>query len=208
MARRADEKGCQHVYFMAGNPVGLVFITPEATKRGWFPKWTWTSRTALSDDDNIGKLMDQAQWENSVGLSIRVPPAEHKFNGNCKKIYEKYNPNDGQSNSVAVTLACVSVLPTAEMMNRGIKLTGTLDSNAFLLGADMIRNDFYYDATVPMEYRFPSPGGPFKTKGFSHWTVADWSSAESRYTFPAYPCYYRTFGPNNAGCEDLRSTYK
>jgi hypothetical protein len=206
---RADEKGCQHIYFMAGNPVGLVFMTSAASKRtGWFPKWTFTSRTALTDDDNIGKLMNQSQWENAIGLTIRVPAGEHRFSGNCKRIYEKYNPNDGQSNSVAVTLACVSVLPTAEMMNRGIKRTGNLDSNAFLLGADSIRNDFYYDATVPMEFKFPSPGGPFKTKGFSHWTVADWSSAESRYTFPAYPCFYRTFGPNNAGCEDLRSTYK
>lgn len=208
MARKADEEGCQHIYFMAGNPIGLVFITPEATKRGWFPTWTFTSRTALTDDDNIGKLMDQAQWENAVGLSIRVPAGDHPMEGNCKRIYQKYNPNDGQGDSVAVTLGCVSVLPTAEMMNRGIKRTGKLNANSFLLGADMFRDDFYYDAHVPMQYKFPGANGPFKTKGFSHWTVVDWSSAQSRYLFPKYPCYYRTFGPNNAGCEDLRATYK
>ena len=208
IARRADEKGCQHIYFMAGNPVGLVFMTPEASKRNWFPKWTFTSRTALTDDDNRGKLMDPRQWENAVGLTIRVPPGEHSQDGNCKRIYEKYNGNDGQSESVAQTLACVSVLPTAEMMNRGIKRTGVLDSDAFLLGADTFRNDFYYDAHVGLQYSFPGPKGPFKTKGFSHWTVADWSSTQSKYTFPEYPCYFKTFGPDKAGCEDLRATYK
>ena len=208
IVRRADEKGCQHIYFMAGNPVGLVFMTQAASSRGYFPTWTFTSRTALTDDDNIGKLMDPAQWENAVGLSIRVPAGDHPMEGNCKRIYQKYNGNDGQENSVAVTLGCVSVLPTSEMMNRGIQRTGTLDANSFLVGADMFRDDFYYDAHVPMQYHFPSAKGPFKTKGFSHWTVVDWSRGESKYLFPKYPCYYKTFGPDNAGCEDLRATYK
>ena len=203
---RAKNKGCGHIYFMAGNSVGLIFMTDAATQNQYFPKWTWTSRTALSDDDNISKLMDQVQWENAIGLSTRVPG--HPKAGNCKKIYETYNGNDGQGDSAAVLIACTGILSTSEIMNRGYKKTGVLDSNSFLLGADAIRNDFYWDAHVPMEYSFPSAAGPFKTRGFSHWTVADWSSTEGRYLFPKYPCYYRTFGPNNGGCEDLRATFK
>ncbi len=197
---RAKNKGCGQVWFMAGNTIGLIFMTDAATQNNYFPKWTWTSRTALSDDDNISKLMDQVQWENAIGLSTRVP-GHPKFQ-NCKKIYESYNGNDGQSESAAVLIACTGILSTSEIMNRGYKRTGVLDANSFMLGADMIRNDFFWDAHVPMEYKFPA-GGPYKTRGFSHWTVADWSTAEARYLFPKYPCYYRVFGPNNGGCEDL-----
>jgi hypothetical protein len=93
-------------------------------------------------------------------------------------------------------------------MRRGFKRTGRFDANSLLLGADAIRDDFYYDAHVPMSFAYPGPNGPFKTRGFTHWTVADWSSTAKAYTFPAYPCYYKTFKPNGAGCEDLRSKFK
>ena len=209
IAIRARDKGCQHVYFMAGNPVGLVFITNAATQNNWFPhKWTWTSYTGLVDTELAGNLMDQRQWENAVGLTIRVPPGKHPKYDNCKKIYQKYHPSDGQETSASVLIACASVLPTAEAMRRGVKRTGKLDSNAYLLGADAIRDDFYYDAHVPMSYSFPSENGPFKTRGFTHWTVADWSSGKSVYEFPKFPCYYKVFKPNGAGCEDLRSKFK
>jgi hypothetical protein len=209
IAIRERDKGCQHVYFMAGNPVGLVFITDAATHNRWFPKrWTWTGYTALVDDDNISKLMDQVQWENSVGLTYRIPSGEHPKAGNCRKIYEQYNGNDGQGDSASVKIACTAVLSTAEIMRRGLRLTGRLDANSFVIGADAIRNDFYWDAHVPMEYRIPGVNGPFKTRAFSHYTVADWSSARSAYEFPKYPCYYRVFKPNGGGCEDLRSMYR
>ena len=209
IAIKARDSGCQQAWFMAGNPIGLVFITDAATQNRWFPKkWTWTSYTALTDDDRISKAMDQVQWENAVGLTYRIPAGEHPKTDNCKNIYERYNGNDGLSESASVLLACSSILSTSEIMNRGLRLTGKLDSNAFVLGANAIRNNFFWDAHVPMEYQIPDTNGPFKTRAFTHWTVADWSSAESRYTFPEYPCYYRDFGPNNAGCEDLRSTYK
>lgn len=208
IAAREKAKGCKQAWFMAGNPVGLVFITQAATQNRWFPKWTWTSRTAGSDVDTFGQLMDQQQWENAVGLTIRVPSGQHPKEKNCQKIYKKYYPNDGQSESAAVIVACPAVLSTAEIMRRAIERTGVLDANTLLLGADGIRNDFFFDAHVPMEFRFPDADGPFKTRGFSHYTVADWNSQSKKYEFPVYPCYYRTFGPNNSGCEDLRSTFK
>jgi hypothetical protein len=209
IARREKDLGCEHVYFMAGNPVGLIFITSAATQNQWFPEtWTFTSYTALTDDDNIAKAMDQAQWENAKGLTYRIPDGEHPKGDNCKNIYESYNGNDGTSESASVLLACSAILTTSDAMNRGIKLTGRLDANSLVIGFNAIQNDFYFDAHVPMQFVVPDPDGPFKTRGFSHWTVADWSSAESKYTFPKYPCYYRTFGPNNAGCDDLRSLYK
>jgi hypothetical protein len=151
--------------------------------------------------------MDQTQWENAVGLTYRIPKGEHPKTDNCKNIYEHYNGNDGESESASVTLACSSILSTTEAMRRGLALTGKLDANAFVLGANAIRNDFYWDAHVPMSFEIAGPRGPFKTRAFSHWTVADWSSTQSQYTFPSYPCYYRDFGPNGAGCEDLRRLY-
>jgi hypothetical protein len=143
-----------------------------------------------------------------VGLSIRVPAGKHPKTDNCKKIYQKYHPSDGQQDSAAVILACVSVLPTAEAMRRAIKRTGVLSANTLLLGADAIRDDFYYDAHVPMSFSFPDSDGPFKTRGFEHWTVVDWSVDEGKYTFPEFPCYYRRFEAGGGGCEDLRSKFK
>lgn len=209
MAIRERDLGCEHVFFMAGNPVGLVFITDSATHNGWFPKkWTFTSYTALTDDDRVSKAMDQVQWENAVGLTYRIPAGEHRAGNNCKDIYEHYHGNDGLSESAAVLVFCSTILSTAEMMNRGIELTGKLDATSFVLGANAINNDFYWDSHVPMSFRIPDADGPFKTRAFNHWTVADWSSAESKYTFPKYPCYYASFGANGAGCEDLRPLYK
>jgi hypothetical protein len=201
------DAGCKEVWFMAGNPIGLIFFTSAATQQNWFPKWTWTSYTAAVDTELAGNLMDQQQWENAVGLSVRVPPGKHPKDGNCKKIYQKYYPNDGQEGSASVLIACVTVLPTAEAMRRGVARTGELNSQSLLIGADAIRDDFYYDAHVPMSFSFP-PGGPYKTRGFTHWTVADWNSDKAAYEFPKFPCYWKTFKPGLAGCEDLRSKFK
>lgn len=206
---RLRDKGCKEVWFMAGNPIGLIFFTNAATQNNWFPKWTFTSYTAGTDTELAGGLMDQRQWENAVGLSIRVPLSAHPKADNCKKIYQKYYAGDGQEGSAAVLIACVTVLPTAEAMRRGFKRLGKLDSNAFVLGIDAIRDDFYYDAHVPMSFSIPpSLSGPFKTRGFSYWTVVDWNSDKSVYEFPKFPCYYKTFKPNGGGCTDLRSKFK
>ena len=194
---------------MAGNPVGLVFITQAATQNQWFPKvWTFTSRTAGSDTALFGRLMDQQQWERAVGLSIRVPPGEHAKDGNCADIYRRYYPNDGASESAAVLVYCPAVLSTAEVMRRGVKLTGRLDANAFIIGANAIRNDFSFDAHVPIEFKFESTRGPFKTRGWSHMTPVDWNVGKGDFDFPAFPCYYRVFRANNGGCEDLRPMFK
>jgi hypothetical protein len=143
-----------------------------------------------------------------VGLSYRIPAGEHPKAGNCKAIWEHYNGNDGNGEAAWTTIACAEVLTTWEIMKRGIALTGTLDANSFVLGANAITNDFYYDAHVPMDFVIPGPNGPFKTRGFSHYTVAQWSPSQSKYVFPVYPCYYVIFGPNGKGCQDLRRYYK
>jgi hypothetical protein len=209
VAIRERDKGCKHVYFLAGNPIGLIFITDAATHNHWFPdKWTWTSYTALVDDDKISKAMDQVQWKNAEGLSARVPAGVSKYDGNCQNIWQHYNGNDGNGQAAWTTIACAEVLTTWEIMKRGLALTGTVDANSFVLGANAINNDFFYDAHVPMDFIIPGPHGPFKTRGFSQYTVAQWDPAQSKYVFPKFPCYYKTFGPNNAGCEDLRKYYK
>lgn len=206
LAAKAKKAGCNQVWFMAGNPIALIFFTKAATQNEWFPQWTWTSLMIETDQDYAGALMDQRQWRNSVGLSARVPAGEHDHAGNCARIYRKYNGEDGSSTSAATNIACAQILTTAEIMRRAVALTGKLNADTLLLGADDIRNDFFYDGTVPMEFRFPGVNGPFKTRGFSHYTIAKWSG--STYTFPEYPCYYRVIGPNKSGCEDLRKYYQ
>jgi hypothetical protein len=209
IAAREKAKGCQQAWFMAGNPVGLVFITQAATQNQWFPKaWTFTSRTAGSDTALFGRLMDQRQWDRAVGLTIRVPPGEHAKDGNCADIYKRYYPNDGASESAAVLIYCPAVLSTAEVMRRGVALTGRLDANTFIIGANAIRNNFSFDSHVPIEFKFESANGPFKTRGWSHMTPADWNPGKGDFDFPAFPCYYRVFAANNGGCEDLRPTFK
>jgi ABC-type branched-subunit amino acid transport system substrate-binding protein len=200
---RLKARGCDQVYFMAGNPLALIFFTQAAENALWRPTWTFTSYMALADADLAGHLMNQNQWENAVGLSTRVPPGEHPMEGNCADIYDTYYEGDGQSGSAAVQLACAMLLPAAEMMRRGEALTGRLDSNALVVGADAITNDFYFDSHVPLDWQMP-PGGPYKTKGFTHYTVADWNSARGTYEFPQYPLYWEAFGPDLSNGVDLR----
>ena len=207
-AVKAKGDGCDQAYFMAYNPIALVFLTSAAQQNNWNPTWTWTSFTALVDSELIGRLMNQNQWAHAISLSARVPPGQHPKEGNCKKIYESYYPNDGESDSAAVYLACYAILPLAESMRRAVTKTGVLTANSLMVGADSITNDYSYDSHVPIDWQFPGPNGPFKQKGFSHFTVAKWNTTGSKYDFPEYPKYWKTMGPGRSGAEDLRPFFK
>lgn len=208
MAAKAKGDGCKQAWFAGYNPIALIFFTNGAEQQDWHPKWTWTSFTTLVDDDKIAKLMNQNQWANAIGLSGKVPSGQHPKEGNCKKIYETYFPNDGLSDGAYVTVLCHQILSTAEAMNRALARTGALTANSLFVGADGVRDDFYYDAHVPIRWSFPDTDGPFKHYGWTHFTVAKWNVSQSKYNFPEYPLYWSEMGPNKSGGVDLRPKFK
>ncbi len=205
---RMKDKDCKQVWFVANNIIAMIFFTNAAEQQDFHPTYTFTARTAFADQQLGGSLMNQNQWRNSVGLSPRIRPGEHPKEGNCKRIYEKYYPGDGQSSSASVTIACVQLLLSAEAMIRAVDLTGQLTANSLMVGVNAIQRDFYWDAHVPMTYTIPtSISKPFDFTGYDHQTVVKWSPETGDYLFPEYPKYWRMFGPNGSGGEDLRKFY-
>ncbi|MEO6206157.1 MAG: ABC transporter substrate-binding protein, partial [Mycobacteriales bacterium] len=200
---------CEHLYFLANNAIGLIFFTNAAQQQNWHPTYTFTGRTYLVDAALGGSLMQPDQWEKAIGLSPRIKPGDHPAEGNCQKIYSKYYPNDGQADSASVELACASILTTTEAMRRAVDLTGDLTANSLQLGVNAIRDDFYWKAHVPMTYLIPtSLDKPFDFTGFDHQTVVKWNRSAGDYSFPEYPSYWRIFGPNKSGGEDLRPLFR
>jgi hypothetical protein len=196
---------CNQVWFLANNAIAMIFFTNAAQQQNWHPTYTFTGRTYLTDAALGGSLMQQDQWANAVGLSPRVRPGDHPKEGNCKKIYEKYYPGDGQSGSASVEIACAGILTTTEAMKRAVDLTGELTANSLMVGINAIKRDFYWNAHVPMTYTIPtSLSQPFDFTGYDHQTVVKWNRSKGDYDFPEYPSYWTHFGAGKSGGEDLR----
>jgi hypothetical protein len=197
---------CNQVWLIANNGLADVFFTSAASQQAWYPTWTWTSRTAGIDTQLFGALMDQTEWQKSIGLSVRIKPKASPYEGNCAKIYDKYYPNDGQSGSAAVLVACPSVLSSAEAMRRAIDKTGVLTGNSLMVGVSAIQGDFFYDAHVPLTWNITKTGQSEFT-GYDLQTVAKWDTAAGDYAFPEYPVYWKLMGANKSGGVDIRPSF-
>jgi ABC-type branched-subunit amino acid transport system substrate-binding protein len=208
VAVKAKAAGCEQAWFLAYNPIALIFLTSAAENAQWYPTWTFTSFTVLIDSDTIAALMTSNQWKKAVGLSGRVKPGDHRDEGNCARIYQKYYGNDGTENSASVYVFCAQILSLAETMRRAVRKTGQLNADSLLVGADAVTNDFFFDAHVPIDWRFPPPGGKYQQKGWSDWTVVQWNQAAAKYDFPTYPTYWKLMGAGRSGGQDLRPLWK
>ena len=183
----AMKGSCKQVWLIANNFLADVFFTNAAAQQNWYPTWTWTARTGGIDLKLAGSLMNQDEWENAVGLTTRIKPGESPLDGNCAKIYNRYNDGDGQSGSAAVTVACNQILTSSEAMRRAIDRTGVLTGNSLMLGVDAIRGDFAWEAYVPLTFSIPKVGGPKDYTGYDLQTVAKWNRRKRRLRLPALP---------------------
>jgi hypothetical protein len=198
---------CKQVWLIANNFLADVFFTNAAYQQGWFPTWTWTARTGGIDLKLGGSLMQQDEWANAVGLTTRIKPKQSPLDGQCAKIYDTYNAGDGQDGSAAVTVACNTILTTAEAMKRAIDRTGVLTGNSLMLGVDAIRGDFAWEAFVPLTYSVPAPGKAKDRTGYDLQTIAKWNRDALDYDFPLYPKYWKILGPGGSGAIDIRSSF-
>ena len=201
--------GCKQVWLVANNAIADVFFTNAAAQQQWYPSWTWTARTAGIDLALGGRLMDQTEWKNAVGLTTRIKPGQSPLDGQCAKIYDKYNSGDGQDTSAAVVVACESILTTTEAMKRAVDRTGVLTGSSLMLGVDAIRGDFAWEAFVPLSYVIVPKAGETKDRtGYDLQTVAAWNTSTLDYDFPQYPKYWKILGPNGSGWVDIRPSFK
>jgi ABC-type branched-subunit amino acid transport system substrate-binding protein len=198
---------CKQVWMVANNFIANVFFTNAAAQQGWYPTWTWTARTNGIDLKLGGGLMNQSEWEKSVGLTPRIKPGQSPHEGNCARIYNRYHAGDGQSGSAAVTIACNSILTVSEAMRRAVDRTGVLTGNSLMLGVDAIKGDYSWDAFVPLTFSIPKVGGPKDYTGYDLQTVAQWNRSKGDYDFPTYPKYWKVMGGGGAGAVDIRTMF-
>jgi ABC-type branched-subunit amino acid transport system substrate-binding protein len=200
---RMSREGCKSVWLLANNFLADVFFTNAAAQQNWHPVWTWTARTAGIDVALGGRLMQQSEWENAVGLTTRIKPGASPYEGNCQRIYNKYHAGDGQSGSAAVIASCNAILTVAEAMRRAVDRTGVLTGNSLMLGVDAIRGDFSWDAFVPLTYSIL--GKPRDFTGYDLQTVAKWNRQRQDYDFPQFPTYWKVMGPSGSNGLDIRT---
>jgi len=202
-AIRMSREGCKSVWLVANNFLADVFFTQAAAQQAWHPIWTWTARTAGIDIALGGRLMEQSEWANAIGLTTRIKAGQSPFEGNCTRIYDRYNSGDGQDGSAATIAACNAILTVSEAMRRAVDRTGVLTGDSLMMGVDLIKGDFSWDAFVPLTFSILTT--PHDFTGYDLQTVAKWNTVTLDYDFPEFPKYWKVMGANGAGAVDIRT---
>jgi hypothetical protein len=129
-------------------------ITKEATAQNYFPEWV-LGPSVLMDTTIFGRLTDQDQWSNMVGISLPAARAEREL-GDSYRVYEWYYGTEPLVNSQAV------VMPGPERLLLGIHLAGPdLTPQTFEQGL----------------FRFPA-GPTGLTYGRDSWGEETWGRAD------------------------------
>ena len=187
----------------------LLHATRQRRTR-WFPKWTWTSlhgrrRTSTRRRAHGSAAVGERRRTvdpRAAGQASEGEATARRSTRSTTRATASRSPRRSSSRARRV-------LPTAESMRRGDRAhrEARLEHAHARRGRDpqrlLLRRSRPDGVPVPAD-----ADGPFKTRGFSHWTVADWSSEAKRYEFPGFPCYWKRFRPNRRGCTDLRGSFK
>ena len=74
-------------------------------------------------------------------------------------------------------------------MRRAVDRTGVLTGDSLMMGVDLIKGDFSWDAFVPLTFSILTT--PHDFTGYDLQTVAKWNTVTLDYDFPEFPKYWK-----------------
>jgi hypothetical protein len=113
--QRMKEAGVTTV-ILSTDPLIPADITKEATAQNYFPEWV-LGPSVLMDTTIFGRLNDQQQWSNMVGIALPAARAEREL-GDSYIVYDWYYGTPPGVNSQA------AIMPGPHTLALGVHLAG------------------------------------------------------------------------------------